>query len=188
MFSEKERIVQNVELADSFFLTFGMGRGIRGETEGQKELYSFHRALIDAGVPQFNYQLVTSIIPSKCRQIEFAQGKRILDLNKGSFVRAVMARISSRDEGYLSAVVAVAFPENPEECGLVAEGHGVFASPSDALRLQESTGKLAQTMLEDLNIKAKKKCASVLAFTESDGDKWTTALTMAVYIQPCFAR
>lgn len=178
----------NIEVADSFFLTCGKGEGLYGKTEGQKELYSFHRALISAGVPQFNYQPVTSIIPPKCKMIELDLGKRILAKNEGSFVRAVMARVSSRDEGYLSAVVAVVFPENPENCGLVAEGHGVFDSMREALRLQESTEKLAQKMLEDLDIKAKKRCASTLSVTELDGDRWATALAMAVYIQPCFVR
>jgi len=91
-----------------FFLTCGTG-------EGSTPLNAFDAALLDAGIGDLNIVKVSSILPPGCQE-------GVLELETGSIVPAAFAYIISEIPGeVISAAVAVAIPEEPEEPGLIME-------------------------------------------------------------------
>ena len=93
----------------SFFLTCG-------SAEGYTPLNAFDAALIAAGIGDLNLVKVTSIVPPGCQLGEGVTSP------KGSLVPAAYAFIISDMPGeVISAAVAVALPQDPQEAGLIME-------------------------------------------------------------------
>jgi len=91
-----------------FFLTCGRG-------EGSTPLNAFDAALLDAGIGDLNIVKVSSILPPGCKE-------GVTRLDPGSIVPAAFAYIISEIPGeVISAAVAVAIPEDPEQPGLIME-------------------------------------------------------------------
>jgi arginine decarboxylase len=98
-----------VKTPTKFFLT-------AGSSEGYMPLNAFDGALLDAKVGDTNLVRMSSILPPACTEIE------PVALPYGSLVPIAYASIIDQMPGEkISAGVAVAIPQNPEEPGLIME-------------------------------------------------------------------
>jgi len=87
-----------------------------GSSEGYMPLNAFDGALLSAGVGDTNLVRMSSILPPNCKEIEPVK------LPKGALIPLAYASIVSHMQGEkVSAGVAVAIPEDPNEAGLIME-------------------------------------------------------------------
>jgi len=97
-------------------------------------LNAYDRALLDAGIGNYNLVPVSSIIPPGAEEIE------PVELPPGSIVFVVMAKAEG-EGGTISAGVAW-YNSREEECGFVVEAHG----NADV----EEIGRKLKSMIEDM--------------------------------------
>jgi len=97
-------------------------------------LNAYDRALLDAGIGNYNLVPVSSIIPPGAEEIE------PVELPPGSIVFVVMAKAEGEGET-ISAGVAW-YNSREEECGFVVEAHG----NTDV----EEIGRKLKSMIEDM--------------------------------------
>lgn len=96
-------------LLNHFTLCSGVGHAI-----GQHN--AFDRALIEAGVSDYNLIKISSILPPQCIQED-----KIL-LSKGSLLPTAIASISSNNVGMrLSAAIAIGIPQDSHNIGIIME-------------------------------------------------------------------
>ena len=88
---------------------------VSGSGESEYELVAFDKALMDAGIGDYNLVQVSSIIPPCCEY------RNVIDLVKGSILYAAYAKKTVRDGEVGSTAVAVAFPKNDAENGVIFE-------------------------------------------------------------------
>jgi arginine decarboxylase len=87
-----------------------------GASEGYTLLNAFDGALLQAGIGNTNIVKMSSIVPPHCQPIE------PVALPPGALVPAAYAAITSDVPGeVISAAVAVAFPEDEDQNGLIME-------------------------------------------------------------------
>jgi len=93
---------------------------ISSKGSGDTRLNAFDSALINAGIADFNYITVSSIIPRGCKR---GSMEDVRSLIPGSFMYCVMSRISSDVPGeMISSSITCAFTE--ETVGVVTESSG----------------------------------------------------------------
>jgi len=94
-----------------FFVTSGKA------TSSISELNAFDLALKNAGIAQCNLVSVSSILPSRCKEIGLKQ------MPIGSIIHAVVARMNAEGEATIGAGIAWAW-EKDKKYGIVAEAYG----------------------------------------------------------------
>lgn len=99
-----------VYVPNRFVLVSGIG-------DAAEALNAFDRALLSAGVGNYNLVKVTSILPP------FAQVGSVEELPAGAIVFAAMGSITSLHAGeQISAAVAAGVPADPSKPGVLMEG------------------------------------------------------------------
>lgn len=89
---------------------------VKGTGEARLPLNAFDQALLDAGVGDTNLVRMSSIVPPGCRPA----GQ--VDLPKGALVPVAYGEITSQVPGQtISAAVALALPEDPQQAGVIME-------------------------------------------------------------------
>lgn len=89
---------------------------VKGAGEGGMLLNAFDQALLAAGVGDTNIVRMSSIVPPGAKQ------RTQITLPKGGLIPTAYAHIDSNQQGeVISAAIAVALPENPEEPGVIME-------------------------------------------------------------------
>ena len=88
---------------------------VSGLGESEYELVAFDKALLDAGIGDYNLVKVSSIVPPSC---EFREK---IELEKGSIVFTAYACKTVYGEGAGSTAVAIAISKNAEENGVIFE-------------------------------------------------------------------
>ncbi len=172
--------MNNPLIAHKIFFTSGVGRH-------EKKLVSFDRALAGAGIPLFNHVAVSSIVPPRCEIISLEEGVKILlPKNKGSILFGVRAEASSNESGCITAAVSMGLPLNEDDCGYIAEFHGIHESM--ATGQMTAKNELEVSMREMTNfhgIKIKDTLDIRKSAVCQDG-VWTTVIAAAILIFPCF--
>ena len=91
---------------------------VAGCAEGFTELNAFDGALLNAGVGNTNLVRMSSILPPHCEEIPPVR------LPQGALVPVAYSAITSTEPGQvLTAAVSIAYPEDPDHCGLIMEYH-----------------------------------------------------------------
>lgn len=100
-------------IATKYYMGYGVG--ISGE-----RLASFDKALINAGVGNYNLVKLSSILPAGCKRvIKFDKG---IFPEHGSLLPVAYATISTNKVGQrITSGVAIGFPEDEEKVGVIME-------------------------------------------------------------------
>lgn len=88
---------------------------VSGQGKSEYELVAFDKALLDAGIGDYNLVKVSSIMPASCTFREK------IDLEKGSVVFAAYACKTVCDGETGSTAVAIAISNNDDENGVIFE-------------------------------------------------------------------
>ncbi len=89
---------------------------VKGFGEGRTLLNAFDQALLAAGVGDTNLVRMSSIIPPGAKQ------HHSIALPKGGLIPVAYAHIDSDQPGeMISAAIAVALPEDPQQAGVIME-------------------------------------------------------------------
>ena len=88
---------------------------VSGLGESGHELVAFDQALLDAGIGDYNLVKVSSIIPPNC------VFRESIDLPKGSILYVAYAKKTIKYNQLGSTAVAIAFPKNANENGVIFE-------------------------------------------------------------------
>jgi arginine decarboxylase len=92
---------------ENFILRAGVGRGLYKST-------AFDRALVEAGVSNYNLIKVSSVLPPNCMQ------NNIITLAQGLLLPSAFAAIYSKNIGdVVSAAVAIGVPKNNTDIGVI---------------------------------------------------------------------
>jgi arginine decarboxylase len=107
---------------------------VSGASEGYTPLNAFDGALLQAGIGNTNIVKMSSILPPHCQQI-FS-----IALPPGALVPAAYAALTSDVPGeIISAGVAVAFPEDENQNGLIME----YSAKGDRRKIEETVRTMA---------------------------------------------
>ncbi len=123
-----------------YLLTAGAG-------DAKSSLNAFDRALICAGIGNFNIVKVTSIMPPGVRK------GTVAELPLGGIVYAALGSHTSSEAGQLiSAAVAVGFPTDDTSSGVIMEGHFELSAEEAEQQVRE----MAEIALLDRGLKIAK--------------------------------
>ena len=92
---------------------------VSGIGKDKYPLVSFDKALINAGISDFNLVKISSILPAHCRQ------KDIIDLPKGSILYAAYATKTVTIE-QVATGVSISFSNDVDDCAIIYEASGNF--------------------------------------------------------------
>lgn len=120
---------------------------VSGSGDGPSGLTAFDRALMAAGVGDYNLVKVTSILPPG------ALPGSVNELVPGQVVHAAMGMMTSDQPGELiAAAVAVGLPAKSGAVGVLMEG----GFRCDAAEAEERVREMARTALADRGLEAKR--------------------------------
>lgn len=114
----------NHYLATEYAMSSGVG-------VSERRLPSFDKALLDAGVGNYNLVKLSSILPAHCEEVDIA---RITEhIREGSLLPAAFATISSGEYGQrIASAIAVGFPVDDDKVGVIMEYSNTGISGADA--------------------------------------------------------
>lgn len=112
LFIENEEVVMDFISMKNYVLRVGIGNSCN-------KLNAFDRALIDAGVSDYNLIRVSSILPSNCLY------QKKITVQKGMILPSAYATCFSDQIGdTISSAVAVGIPENDDDIGVIMKYSG----------------------------------------------------------------
>lgn len=115
------------------------------------KLGAFDRALILAGICDYNLIKVSSVLPPKCKE------QNIISLAKGSLLPSAFARIYSNTLGEcISAAVAIGIPVNKSDIGVIME----YSSYNCKEETEQIVRKFAEIAMNERNILVEKVVSS----------------------------
>lgn len=135
-------------------------------------LVAFDKALIDAGVGNYNLVRLSSILPAGCVKVDR------IDLEEGSLLPTAYATISSSRKGdSLVSVIGVGIPKDRNNVGVIMEYSAINQSREDAFEVLHAMIKEAFSVrgweLDHI------RDASASAVVEKDGETKTTFACIA---------
>lgn len=108
-------------IADKYKLGAGKGRS-------ELPLAAFDKALLDAGVGNYNLVRLSSILPARCEKTDE------IGIPEGSLLPVAYATISSDVAGdILCSGVAIGFPDDADKVGVIMEYSEIGADKSKVL-------------------------------------------------------
>lgn len=111
-------------IANEYTMSKGVGVSLA-------RLSSFDKALLDAGVGNYNLVRVSSILPSNCREVSITEIQN--HIREGSLLPTAYATISSGSLGqHIASAVAVGIPVNGNHVGVIMEYSDVDIDAEDA--------------------------------------------------------
>lgn len=135
-FIENEDTVMEFSLMKNYILRVGTGNSCN-------KLNAFDRALISAGVSDYNLIRVSSILPPNCLY------QKEITVQKGMLLPSAYAECFSDQIGdTISSAVAVGIPENSNDIGVIMKYSG-HASKEEA---ENTVRKLAVQAMQDRKI------------------------------------
>lgn len=156
----------NAIIPKKLFFTKGVG-------VDKDPLFSFEKALREAGIEKYNLVPVSSIIPPNIEIIQKEEGIKLL--KPGQIVFCVLSRFTSNETGKeIYAEIGYAIPEDKNYNGYISEYSGYIDNIVDA-------GEIAKRMLEtEYNIKV--KVYNSIISRAKVGNMYTTVVAAAVFI------
>jgi arginine decarboxylase len=134
---------------------------VSGTSEGYTMLNAFDGALLNAGIGNTNLVKMSSIVPPYCRLVDR------IDLPQGALVPIAYASIAQAEPGVtISAAVAVAYPEDESQAGLIME----YSAPARKDIVEKHVRAMAEKGLEKRHLKIKEiKTVAIQTTVESIG-------------------
>ena len=109
-------------IANKYYMGSGKGRSKKSP------LVAFDKALLDAGVGNYNLVRLSSILPARCEKTDK------IDIPEGSLLPVAYATISSDVPGdILCSGVAIGFPDDTDKVGVIMEYSEIGADKSKVL-------------------------------------------------------
>lgn len=140
---------------------------VSGRGESKYRLIAFDKALIDAGIGDYNLVKVSSIIPAGCTFQD------TINIAKGSILYAAYAKQIVQYGQFGSTAVAVALPESPNENGVI------FEESSDSNNVEDIVRDMCkEAMLNRGRPIANIKCSSIAI--QGIPDKYVCAISAVV--------
>lgn len=110
-------------IANKYTIRTGVG-------ESTKYLPSFDKALIEAGVGNYNLVRLSSILPARCECVDE------IDLPEGSLLPTAYSTISSNKKGdVLVSTIGVGIPADPDHVGVIMEYSVIGQNHDEALNV-----------------------------------------------------
>lgn len=101
---------------------------VSGRGESEYKLVAFDKALIDAGIGDYNLIKVSSIIPAGCIFCD------TVDITKGSILYTAYAEQIVQNNQWGSTAVSIALPKNASENGVIFEYSSDNSNAEDIVR------------------------------------------------------
>lgn len=156
-------------LAKEYCVSAGTGSSING-------LPSFDRALLDAGVGNYNLVRLSSILPAECKEVDI---KDIANhIKEGSLLPTAYSTITSDKQGdIIVSTIGIGFPVDKSHVGVIMEYSTKNVTEEEALNT------LHRVITEAFEARGwaldHMKCASVSDRVEFEGIKHTTFACIA---------
>lgn len=143
----------------------------RGIGISEKGLPSFDRALLDAGVGNYNLVRLSSIIPAKCDWIDVGMISK--HIKEGSLLPTAYSTITSDKKGTLiTSTIGVGIPKDKRKVGVIMEYSVENVDEMIALatlhEMIQEAFEVRGWELEDI------KSTSISTMVEKEGTKYTT--------------
>lgn len=148
---------------------------VRGIGQAPYPLNAFDRAILRAGVGNYNHVKLSSILPPGA-EIVIAEQPHICKVPPGSFMFAVSSQHISPPGSRATACVALASNEDPQLCGMVFEISGEM----DVEDAQEIASNMAKIGMADRKWSVKE--IAVLSETGSSNSLFTCAYIGVYYV------
>lgn len=134
---------------------------------GQHQLVSFDKALINAGISNYNIVRVSSILPAGCKVAE------TIPLKNGSMLLVAYGSISSNEIGKrIASAISVAIPQVLTDVGVIME----YSDFCTAQQAEETVYEMAQIAMENHGTKIKDIiCSSMEKVIENN--EFTTVIS-----------
>ena len=143
----------------------------KGVGISERRLPSFDKALLDAGVGNYNLVRLSSILPPRCEKVDVADLSK--HLPEGSLLPTAYSTISS-DEKWtrIASAVAIGFPEDEDRVGVIMEYSDKGIDEGYARSVVE---QMVQEAFEERGWKlARIETVSSGAIVETEGTQYTT--------------
>ena len=156
-------------IANKYCISTGVGYSSKG-------LPSFDRALIEAGVGNYNLVKLSSILPAHAEWVPVKDVPNYL--KEGSLLPTAYSTISSDKEGdVLVSTIGVGLPADESKVGVIMEYSVKNVSETEALNtLNEMIDEAFEVRGWNLS---KKVCRAVSASVKTEGEKCTTFACIA---------
>ena len=147
-----------------------------GKGKSKKGLPSFDKALIDAGVGNYNLVRLSSILPAKCEWVGMEGLKE--NLQEGSLLPTAYSTITSDTKGEtIVSTIGVGIPKDDEKVGVIMEYSSRTESEEEALetlcRMIEEAFEVRGWELGEI------KSTSISDTVIEEGTKYTTFCCIA---------
>lgn len=132
-----------------------------GTAAAQHRLVAFDKALIAAGISNYNLLRVSSILPIGCKQVQ------AVDKKEGSALLVAYGTISSKVPGtMIASAVSIGIPEQEGQVGVIME----FAGECDALTAEQTVRQMAAEAMLNHGIRCREILVSATeAVVPQDG-------------------
>ena len=140
---------------------------VSGLGNSEYELVAFDKALLDAGIGDYNLVKVSSIIPASC------SFREEIDLKKGSIIFAAYASKTVSDGEAGSTAVAIAVSTCDEENGVI------FEASSDDNNAKDIVKKMCHDAMDNRKRKIKEIITSSI-FIKGCPQKYTCGISAVV--------
>lgn len=156
-------------LAKEYCISTGLG-------VSYKRLPSFDKALLDAGVGNYNLVRLSSILPAKCKEVPVNVLKYLV--KEGSLLPVAYSTISSSQYGQmLVSTIGVGIPKDDENVGVIMEFSALDMTEEKALEiLREMISEAFSERGWELK---EMKCASKFAVVSAADAVFTTFACIA---------
>ena len=143
----------------------------RGVGVSEKGLPSFDKALLEAGVGNYNLVRLSSILPAKCEWIDVNEITK--HIQEGSLLPTAYSTITSNKEGdSIVSTIGVGIPVDKEKVGVIMEYSTKNVSEADAvITLKEMIREAFEVRGWELE---RIKFTSISAKVEKEGTNYTT--------------
>lgn len=143
-----------------------------GVAVAKQELVAFDKALIDAGISNYNLLRVSSILPIGCVQAD------TVDKLEGSALLVAYGSYSSNIPGEtIASAVGIGMPKDKKQVGVIME----FAGVSDATAAEETVRQMVRDAMENHGIACKEILASSVEATVTAGEYASVISSVALW-------
>lgn len=150
-------------IARNFYISTGCGRDIHA-------IASFDKALLMAGMGNYNLVRVSSIIPPDAKQVD------CVNYPAGSVVFTAYATINTKANELIASAIAAAIPKDPTYPGVIME----YSCKGDKKHAELVAKKLAEEALQRRNIFEYDVCAAGIEAHGVEGTVTTTFAAIAL--------
>ena len=143
-----------------------------GAAASKQELVAFDKALVDAGISNYNLLRVSSILPIGCTQAD------VIDKPEGSALLVAYGSYSSnRPEETIASAVGIGVPKGKNQIGVIME----FADVCNAVVAEEAVRQMICDAMENHGIACEEIIISSAEATVTAGEYTSVISSVALW-------